>query len=139
MTQTDIKRDKYLSKKYAISLSWYNIKLVEQNGGCAICHKPPKEGKSLHIDHDHKIAKLELKIVKQKGAWVVMSPDFCSIIRGVPRKAVVDSARRVILRRSIRGLLCWSCNTALQKFRDDPDKMESSAKYIRDYQSRLKG
>ena len=25
----------------------------QQGGGCAICGRPPKPGKSLHVDHDH--------------------------------------------------------------------------------------
>ena len=28
-------------------------RLAEQGGGCAVCGRPPKEGKSLHVDHDH--------------------------------------------------------------------------------------
>lgn len=32
----------------------YNRVFKEQNGLCALCRKPPKEGKRFDIDHDHK-------------------------------------------------------------------------------------
>ncbi len=31
----------------------YEARLREQGGGCAVCGRPPKPGKSLHVDHDH--------------------------------------------------------------------------------------
>lgn len=27
--------------------------LRSQGGGCALCHRPPRPGKVLHVDHDH--------------------------------------------------------------------------------------
>lgn len=39
---------------YGLTLDDYNFMLNRQNGVCAICGRPPKEGKPLHIDHDHK-------------------------------------------------------------------------------------
>lgn len=34
-------------------------------------------------------------------------------------------------RAFVRGLLCWRCNTAIAKFRDNPDHMEAAGAYIR--------
>lgn len=31
----------------------YEAILAEQDGGCGICGRPPKSGKSLAVDHDH--------------------------------------------------------------------------------------
>ena len=46
-------RNRTLVWKYGITQEQYNQKLVEQNGVCAICRQPPKEGKLLSVDHNH--------------------------------------------------------------------------------------
>lgn len=49
------KKDKYLKKKYGISLEEYNCKLAEQKDCCAMCGKHKSNFKrSLHVDHNHK-------------------------------------------------------------------------------------
>lgn len=40
-------------RRYGITLDEYNFILKKQNGVCAICSSPSKEGKNLHIDHCH--------------------------------------------------------------------------------------
>lgn len=58
-------RNTYLQKNYDINLEQYDKILKEQNGVCAICHKPETErdGKlgtpfSLAVDHDHNTGKI---------------------------------------------------------------------------------
>lgn len=46
-------RDRYLRRKYGITLEEYDAMLAAQDGVCAICRRPPTEGVSLHVDHDH--------------------------------------------------------------------------------------
>jgi hypothetical protein len=55
--------DKYrnysLLKKFGITLLDYQLRLKQQNGGCAICGKSEKENrKMLAIDHDHSTNKI---------------------------------------------------------------------------------
>jgi len=51
----DTKKDKYLQKKYGITLSAYNQMLVEQHDSCALCKKHKSHFKrALHVDHNHK-------------------------------------------------------------------------------------
>ncbi len=50
---TNKQRDRYLRRKYGIGIKDYNRILKAQKGKCAICGKPPKPGKNLHVDHDH--------------------------------------------------------------------------------------
>lgn len=58
--------------------------------------------KRLHVDHDH---------------------------RADPKK---KTRRHLLwsLRGSVRGLLCWPCNRALQGFRDRAEDMRAAAVYI---------
>jgi hypothetical protein len=46
-------REGHLRRKFGITLEQYEARLREQGGGCAVCKRPPKPGKSLHVDHDH--------------------------------------------------------------------------------------
>lgn len=52
------KKDKEYSfiknlRSYGMTIDDYNTLLKNQNGVCAICNKPPKVNKRLHVDHDH--------------------------------------------------------------------------------------
>lgn len=47
-------RTSYLKRLYGITMERYDAMFALQNGGCAICHEPPPEGKPLYVDHDHK-------------------------------------------------------------------------------------
>ena len=48
-------RKYHLKKWFGVTTEWYDAKLCEQNGGCAICGKPEAESRwrRLAIDHDH--------------------------------------------------------------------------------------
>ncbi|MGJ5831411.1 endonuclease domain-containing protein [Streptomyces ossamyceticus] len=46
-------RNMRLSRNYGIGVSQYESLLLAQGGGCAICGGAPKDGPSLHVDHDH--------------------------------------------------------------------------------------
>ncbi|MCK9458440.1 MAG: endonuclease VII domain-containing protein [Proteobacteria bacterium] len=45
-------------RQYGLTIDDYSFMLEQQGGGCAICGKPPKEGKRLHVDHDHNCGKI---------------------------------------------------------------------------------
>ena len=46
-------RDWYYCRKYGLSLVAYEDLLQRQGGVCAICQKPPRQGRRLDVDHDH--------------------------------------------------------------------------------------
>jgi hypothetical protein len=46
-------RKSHLKRTFGITPEEYEARLAEQGGGCAVCQRPPKPGKSLHVDHDH--------------------------------------------------------------------------------------
>lgn len=52
------------------------------------------------------------------------------------KQADLSTSRRLHVDHShksglVRGLVCWFCNTAIGKFRDDPDLLEKASKYLR--------
>lgn len=50
-----VNRERRLKRQFNISVAEYERILYHQNGGCAICGRPPREdGNRLAIDHDHK-------------------------------------------------------------------------------------
>ena len=50
---------KYMYKTlYGITQEDYNLLLEKQDGKCAICKRPPKEGKILCVDHCHGTGKV---------------------------------------------------------------------------------
>jgi hypothetical protein len=62
---TENHKNRVLRRRYGITLADYNKFLEEQQGLCAICHKPetitkPGEEKpfALAVDHDHKTGKV---------------------------------------------------------------------------------
>lgn len=77
-----------LARFFNISLDDYASILAGQGGVCAVCHRPPKDGKSLAVDHCHKTG-------------------------------------------LIRGALCSFCNRAIGVFRDDLERFERTAAYLR--------
>jgi hypothetical protein len=52
----EIRRDYNLKALYGITSEWFDAKLKEQGGGCAICGDKDKGRKirSLHVDHCHR-------------------------------------------------------------------------------------
>lgn len=46
-------RNNYLKYRFSITSAIYEQMLEAQNGGCAVCHKPPPSGGALDVDHDH--------------------------------------------------------------------------------------
>lgn len=54
----DVIKDKNRQKKYNVSSEWYDEKLKEQGGHCALCPMTPEEqGRDLSMDHDHETGK----------------------------------------------------------------------------------
>lgn len=46
-------RKSYLKRKYGITPEQYDALLAKQEGGCAICGRPPRRDIALHVDHEH--------------------------------------------------------------------------------------
>lgn len=52
-------RDSYLRRTYGITEAQYEQLLAAHDGGCWICgKKPKKDGRRLHVEHDHKTGRV---------------------------------------------------------------------------------
>jgi Recombination endonuclease VII len=49
----EVARRSHLKRTFGITPEDYDRRLAQQGGGCAVCGRAPKPGKSLHVDHDH--------------------------------------------------------------------------------------
>jgi len=103
----------------------------EQHGGCAICGRPPKN-LPLAVDHCHKMARLKIRSKRlPDGRWRAFEVTYKIGFRSPNKKKAIKHVKLKLLRKSVRGLLCWVCNTALRKWLDDPKRMLAGAKYLR--------
>jgi hypothetical protein len=141
MTPEELKADKRLRRTYGITLEEYNQKLAEQNGGCAICHRPPSHIR-LAVDHDHKFDRIKITVRKtdshSQGKFLAECRDFSNKLRacyGDTKKEARISLRLILRRMSLRGLLCVNCNRGLQKFYDKPERFEAAARYLKKFEA----
>lgn len=138
MNAKDKARDYRYQKKYGITLDEYNQRLADQGGGCWICgRKPNPNGPALHVDHDHKVRKAKIAVTKLKTNY---PPIYSarSVYKGTSleflnpsRQKAVQLLKQRLMRMSLRGLLCWACNAGLARWKDNPDRMERAARYLR--------
>jgi hypothetical protein len=48
----------HLKRKFGLTPEQYDEMLAAQDGRCMICRRPPAEGKTLDIDHDHETGRV---------------------------------------------------------------------------------
>lgn len=137
LTAKDKAADARLRRVYGISLSDYDTMFSRQGGMCYICWKPPKPDKRLHVDHDHKVHKYKAVLSKNEhGGWMARVLEMGILVLRPSKKEARAVAKQEAKRRSVRGLLCWQDNAGLQKFRDNPDRLEAAAKYLRKFKEK---
>jgi hypothetical protein len=137
---TPAQKDKYLQKKYGITLAKYNEMLEEQAGVCAICGWKPTEGKrALAVDHDHGWKKVKHASYTVNGIWIVctVKSDYTVYkyitTKGRTKSEALTKFKKILLTASVRGLLCWNCNRGLQIFKDSTWSLHTASNYIRNH------
>lgn len=130
-------RDKYLEKKYGITSEDYARMMLDQEGACKCCGQVPT-GRDLHVDHDHKIAKEKIKVSEVvPGKWIATIARFAQCFEAANRLDVKAIATKWLLKKSVRGLLCWKCNEGLRAFKNRPDVCHRAGNYLEAYAASL--
>ena len=47
-----------LRREFGLEVDVYGAMVISQKGCCAICERPPMDGKSLRVDHDHQTGQI---------------------------------------------------------------------------------
>jgi hypothetical protein len=139
-------RDGRLQRRFGRTEEEVDRVLKQQNGVCKICGSPPGRS-SLHLDHDHNIEKWKIDtdkvLIDNKYVWRAWPRTPFSLRYfeefGVSKPEARAKVKAKLLRLSSRGLICWSCNAGLQKFRDEPERLYQAAKYLDRYYDFLTG
>ena len=133
-------RSKYLLKKYGITAVEYAQMAIQQGGACKCCGRVPTGDYPLHVDHSHKVAASKILMSKDAvtGKWIAQVMLADSPVLTSPVKAdLIVAMKKWLLLKSVRGLVCWHCNTVLRWARDKADVLRSAAKYLDDFAATL--
>ena len=76
------------------------------------------------------LAQYQAKFVEQKGVCAICSKPETAMRNGKVKWLAVDHNHTT---EEVRGLLCTCCNTALGKFEENIEVMESAIKYLKKY------
>jgi Recombination endonuclease VII len=145
VTPEEKRLDGYYRRKFGWTLEEVNALDAKQNHVCAICHRPPGKVR-LSLDHDHFFDRIKIFIERLRDwsfAAFLNETDASAIAIGATRKEVRKNAKRVLRRRSVRGLLCLRCNKGLQMFEDSKaplspaERFDNAAKYLRQFQGKF--
>jgi hypothetical protein len=147
ITKTEVKhrrhkRDLYLRREHGITLYEYNEMDRKQHYRCKLCKRPPKN-LPLAVDHWHWLARRKVVSSKRGKCWVAEVPELWKVgikIRETHkiRKKAIKAAKLYLRRLSVRGLLCWACNTGLRKYFDNSRALFRAAKYMKNHQKQFR-
>jgi Recombination endonuclease VII len=109
----------------------YDAQLKKQHNRCACCDREAKNV-GLHQDHKHKIAKLKIIVTKTSGGkFRAYNEEYDYVYYSSSRKKAKRMVQLKLKRRSRRGILCWQCNAALKKIRDNWKVARALSKYLK--------
>lgn len=133
----DYRREKYLMEEYGMTGADYATMMLEQGGACKCCGQIPT-GKPLHVDHDHRIASRKIKVKEiVPGVFKAFIEGFEKVFEGSCAGDLKLIAKAWLLRKSVRGLLCWKCNEGLRAFKNRADVCRNAGKYLDDFAATL--
>lgn len=137
-------RDKYLRRKFLISEAEYNAQLSKQKGAC-VCGRLPGT-RALAVDHDHAIEKWRVVSIKETAGcleqcWRAWPEHGVGALyfseTGKTKSEAIRNVKAKLKRLSIRALLCYRCNSGIQRFQDDPQRLRKAAEFLEDYYGKL--
>ena len=90
------------------------------------------EAASRILKHEYGITLEEYNVIlkKQNNLCAICQTEETTIDKrnGKVKRLAVDHCHKTNV---IRGLLCWRCNTAIGKLKDDPEIIQRAANYVR--------
>lgn len=136
------KRDLYYRRTHGITLHEYNDMDRRQHYRCKLCKRLPKK-LALAIDHWHWLARRKVVSRRVGKVWLAEVPELWKAgikikERDKIRKKAIKAAKLHLRRLSVRGLLCWACNTGLRKYFDNHRVLLRAAKYLKVHQKQYK-
>jgi hypothetical protein len=113
-----------------------------QHYRCKLCKRLPKK-LPLAVDHWHWLARRKVVSYKRGRYWIAKVPELWNAgikirKKDTTRKKAIKAAKLYLLRLSVRGLLCWACNTGLRKYFDKYRTLYRAAKYLEKHQKQFK-
>jgi len=121
-------------QNYGQSAAEYDTQLKQQGNKCVTCGRPMKNV-NLHQEHNHKIAKLKIRVVWDgKGSsklFTATNDEYKYSHTSHSRKKAVRMVRIKLKRRSRRGITCWHCNAAIKKVEDNWKVAIAIGKYLK--------
>lgn len=134
-------RNKNLWKLYRMTPEEYAQRSMEQGGRCKCCGALPVTT-DLQVDHDHRVAKMKVKVNRKGGTFLAFAVGMPNLIcDGATKEEAIASVRTELLRRSVRGLICWKCNILLRAItRHSTDKiriLQGVCTYLTDFLTTL--
>ena len=108
-------------ERYAADADWRAYKASEAK------KRPPGSWRDSHYKRTFGItaAEYDRMLAEQHGGCAICGS---SVADATGRKLAVDHCHDS---GRVRGLLCYSCNLAIAKLKDDPDLAERAAQYLR--------
>ena len=114
-----------LTDKYAKKTA-ERIRIKKENGEWYL------ESASRLLKHEYGITLEEYNVIlkKQNNLCAICQSEEKTIDKrnGKAKRLAVDHCHKTNV---IRGLLCWRCNTAIGKLKEDPDIIQRAANYVR--------
>lgn len=129
-------RNKNLWKLYRMLPEEYATRMFEQGGRCKCCGSQPVTS-DLQVDHDHRVAKTKVKVNRKGGTFLAFAVGMNILCDGATKAEAVEAVKTELLRRSVRGLICWKCNILLRAItRHSTDRihiLQSVCTYLTDF------
>lgn len=132
-------KDKRLQRLYGITLGERTAMDESHSGKCWGCGRPPVS-RALAVDHDHRIPRTKIVTTREPNGWWTAEARLGAVRVSkshTRRNAAIRCVRQGLKKLSVRGLLCFQCNSGLRKFSDDPDRLESAARYLRAHRAKF--
>ncbi len=97
-------RKSHLKRQFGLTLEAYDAMLREQGGVCRICGRTPKQGRVLHVDHDHVTGRLRALLCFTCNNALGDFADDPDWLRAAARYVEVAQPRDEVIKRRLADL-----------------------------------